>query len=74
LGAQEIENVYAWPIDTFKLRFIDFTKVVYCGGQNAQNRFSGHFKHLKQRFIDFTKVAFCDIQKAEISSQGFSTT
>jgi hypothetical protein len=65
LDVQEVQNEFAWPIDTFKHRFIEPTQVVFCGGQKAEYRFSGLFNQLNHRFIDLTKFAFCGIQKAE---------
>jgi hypothetical protein len=35
LDAQDAENELAWPFDSVKHRFIDFTKVVYLDLQKA---------------------------------------
>jgi hypothetical protein len=70
LGLPEADNPVAWCIETMKHRFIDFTQVVFCGGQKAGNEFLGLIDHLNHFFIDFTKVAFCDIQKADNEFSG----
>jgi hypothetical protein len=50
--AQNAENEFVWPFDTFKHRFINVTKVVF-------------FVYLKYHLNDFDQVAFVDVPDSE---------
>jgi hypothetical protein len=64
LDAQEAKNEFAWPFDTLKHRFVDFTKIVISDVQKA-DQFSGPFAYLKYHFRNFVQIAFFNAQNLE---------
>jgi hypothetical protein len=53
--AQDAENYFAWPCDTIKHRFIDFTKAVFKDVQKAVYEIMSH-SHTYQ-LNEFVQVA-----------------
>jgi hypothetical protein len=77
--AQNAENEFVWPFDTFKLRFINFTKfVLFAYLKYHLNDFDQvaffDVPDSENRFIDITKIEFTNFGKQISISQGLSPT
>jgi hypothetical protein len=70
LGAQNAENEFAYPFDTFKHRFNDFNKTAILDVQTADYAFPGPFSYFKNRFRDIVQVVLWKPRKRKISSHG----
>ena len=51
--------------EPLKLRFLEFSQVEFCAGQEEENEFPVSGDHLEHRFLDLTKVEFWDCQETE---------
>jgi hypothetical protein len=58
MDTRDAENDFAWPSDTFKHRFIDFTKVLFSHVQTSDYELSGPFVYLKITSATFHKSLF----------------